>query len=171
MPASRCGAQTVLLKGVNDDPEIMKRLVHQLLLARVKPYYLYQADLTKGTNHFRTTVGTGLKIIKALQGHTSGMGVPHFVIDAPGGGGKIPLLPDDYVVHLDENGAVLRNYEGKTFHYPQPKSDHRRELPMIGVSPSLDASEEVYAACSDTYPDRDGYAAWGNSCGGDADDL
>jgi lysine 2,3-aminomutase len=76
------GAQTVLLKGVNDDPKVMKRLVHQLLLARVKPYYLYQADLTKGTNHFRTTVETGLNIIKSLQGHTSGMAVPHFVIDA-----------------------------------------------------------------------------------------
>ena len=114
------GAQTVLLKGVNDDPEIMKRLMHQLLLARVKPYYLYQADLTKGTNHFRTTVETGLKIIKALQGHTSGMAVPHFVIDAPGGGGKIPLLPADYLMHLDEDGAVLRNYENKTYHYPQP---------------------------------------------------
>ena len=84
------GAQTVLLKGVNDDPDIMKRLMHQLLLARIKPYYLYQADLTKGTNHFRTTVETGLNIIKSLQGHTSGMAVPHFVIDAPGGGGKIP---------------------------------------------------------------------------------
>src|SRR5439155_1389826 len=79
------GAQTVLLKGINDDPEIMKRLVHQLLLARVKPYYLYQADLTKGTNHFRTTVETGMSIIRALQGHTSGMAVPHFVIDAPRG--------------------------------------------------------------------------------------
>src|SRR5438445_633068 len=107
------GAQTVLLKGVNDDPEVMKRLVHQLLLARVKPYYLYQADLTKGTNHFRTTVETGLEIIKALQGHTSGMGVPHFVIDAPGGGGKIPLLPADYLVDLTPDEATLRNYEGK----------------------------------------------------------
>ena len=165
------GAQTVLLKGVNDDPEIMKRLVHQLLLARVKPYYLYQADLTKGTNHFRTTVETGLNIIKALQGHTSGMAVPHFVIDAPGGGGKIPLLPDNYVVHLDEDGAILRNYENKTFHYPQPKTDNRRELPMVGVGSSLDDSEKAYVACGDSYPDRDGYAAWGNSCGGDADDL
>lgn len=165
------GAQTVLLKGVNDDPETMKRLVHHLLLARVKPYYLYQADLTKGTNHFRTTVETGLTIIKALQGHTSGMAVPHFVIDAPGGGGKIPLLPDDYMVHLDEDGAILRNYEDKPFHYPQPKSDNRRKLPMIAVRSSLDGSEAAYAACSDSYPDRDGYAAWGNSCGGDADDL
>src|SRR2546422_10734295 len=84
------------------------------LLARVKPYYLYQADLTRGTNHLRTTVETGLEIIKALQGHTSGMGVPHFVIDAPGGGGKIPLLPSDYLVSLTPEQAILTNYEGKT---------------------------------------------------------
>jgi len=129
------GAQTVLLKGVNDDPEIMKRLVHKLLLARVKPYYLYQADLTKGTNHFRTTVETGLEIIRALQGHTSGMAVPHFVIDAPGGGGKIPMLPGDYLVHMDEEGVVLNNYERKTFRYPQPGNGHGRELPMAGAHP------------------------------------
>jgi lysine 2,3-aminomutase len=132
------GAQTVLLKGVNDHPEVMKRLVHQLLLARVKPYYLYQADLTKGTNHFRTTVETGMGIIRALQGHTSGMAVPHFVIDAPGGGGKIPILPQDYLVHLDEDGAVLRNYENKTFHYPQPDGGDRRDLPMVGARRSAD---------------------------------
>ena len=132
------GAQTVLLKGVNDDPEIMKQLMHQLLLARVKPYYLYQADLTKGTNHFRTTVETGLKIIQSLQGHTSGMAVPHFVIDAPGGGGKIPLLPNDYLLNLDENGAVLKNYENKTYHYPQPTSGNGRELPMVGAPASQD---------------------------------
>src|SRR5436309_1737737 len=126
------GAQTVLLKGVNDDPAVMLRLVHQLLLARVKPYYLYQADLTRGTNHLRTTVETGLEIIKALQGHTSGMGVPHFVIDAPGGGGKIPLLPSDYLVSLTPEQATLTNYEGKTYIYPQPPqpdgNGKRREL-------------------------------------------
>lgn len=145
------GAQTVLLKGVNDDPAIMKRLMQQLLLARVKPYYLYQADLTKGTNHFRTTVETGLSIIHELQGHTSGMAVPHFVIDAPGGGGKIPLLPPDYLLDLDEDGAVLKNYENKTYHYPQPDSitphpgplpegegnpGRLRELPMVGTPAS-----------------------------------
>jgi len=138
------GAQTVLLKGVNDDPAVMMQLVHQLLLARVKPYYLYQADLTRGTNHFRTSVETGLEIIKALQGHTSGMGVPHFVIDAPEGGGKIPLLPSDYLVHLTQEQATLRNYEGKIYTYPQPDAAEavtlrngngtgtRRELPMVG---------------------------------------
>lgn len=136
------GAQTVLLKGVNDDPEVMKRLMHQLLLARVKPYYLYQADLTKGTNHFRTSVEAGLEIIRALQGHTSGMAVPHFVIDAPGGGGKIPILPTDYLVHLDKHGAVLKNYENKTFHYPQPLNGTTRELPMVAAQPSLSACGE-----------------------------
>ena len=141
------GAQTVLLKGVNDDPAVMMQLVHQLLLARVKPYYLYQADLTRGTNHFRTSVETGLEIIKALQGHTTGMGVPHFVIDAPEGGGKIPLLPSDYLVHLTQEQATLRNYEGKIYTYPQPDAAEavtlrngngtgtRRELPMV-VGPS-----------------------------------
>jgi len=132
------GAQTVLLKGVNDDPEIMKRLMHQLLLARIKPYYLYMADLTKGTNHFRTTVETGLRIIQALQGHTSGMAVPHFVIDAPGGGGKIPLLPNEYLLDLDEKGAVLKNFENKTYHYPQPPTADKKELPMVSTSVSHD---------------------------------
>jgi len=132
------GAQTVLLKGVNDDPDIMKRLMHQLLLARIKPYYLYMADLTKGTNHFRTTVETGLKIVQALQGHTSGMAVPHFVIDAPGGGGKIPLLPNEYLLNLDEKGAVLKNFENKTYHYPQPSTTAKRELPMVSTSVSPD---------------------------------
>jgi lysine 2,3-aminomutase len=142
------GAQTVLLKGVNDDPATMMRLVHQLLLARVKPYYLYQADLTRGTNHFRTSVETGLEIIKALQGHTSGMAVPHFVIDAPEGGGKIPLLPSDYLLHLTQEKVILRNYEGKVYSYPQPETgqdtvaqtnghgDKCRELPMIDSSSS-----------------------------------
>ena len=142
------GAQTVLLKGVNDDPAVMKRLMHQLLLARVKPYYLYQADLTKGTNHFRTPIETGMNIIRELQGHTSGMAVPHYVIDAPGGGGKIPVLPPDYLVYLDEEGAELKNYEHKTFYYPQPAlaassprrgerwaERGRRELPMVGAHP------------------------------------
>jgi lysine 2,3-aminomutase len=137
----------------------------------VKPYYLYQADLTKGTNHFRTTVETGLTIIKALQGHTSGMAVPHFVIDAPGGGGKIPLLPDDYLVHRDEDGVVLKNYEDKTFHYPQPKAGSGRELPMVGARSAYEGAAQAFASCSDSYPDRDGYATWGNSCGGDTDDL
>jgi len=112
------GCQTVLLKGVNDDPEVMKELVHKLLLMRVRPYYLYQADLTRGTNHFRTRVEVGLRIIQALRGHTTGFACPQFVIDAPGGGGKIPLMPD-YVTTLNEREVVMRNFENKEYRYPQ----------------------------------------------------
>jgi lysine 2,3-aminomutase len=117
------GSQTVLLKGVNDDPEVMKQLMQKLLTCRVKPYYLYQADLTQGTNHFRTTVEEGLAVIKAIQGHTSGMAVPHYVIDAPGGGGKIPMLPADYLVDLNPREVVLKNYENRIFRYPQPEPE------------------------------------------------
>ncbi|HEX2324186.1 MAG TPA: KamA family radical SAM protein, partial [Chloroflexota bacterium] len=112
------GCQTVLLKGVNDDPAVMKELMQKLLTIRVRPYYIYQADLTKGTNYFRTRVEKGLEIIKGLRGHTSGLAVPHFVIDAPGGGGKIPLLPE-YVVEINDQEVVMRNYEGQLFRYPQ----------------------------------------------------
>ena len=112
------GCQTVLLKGVNDDPAVMKELMQKLLTIRVRPYYIYQADLTKGTNYFRTRVEKGLEIVKALRGHTSGLAVPHFVVDAPGGGGKIPLLPE-YVTEINDKEVVMRNYQGKTFRYPQ----------------------------------------------------
>ena len=113
------GNQTVLLKGVNDDIIIMKKLMQKLLTIRVKPYYLYQADLTKGTNHFRTKVKKGLEIIKGLRGFTSGMAVPHFIIDAPGGGGKIPLLPK-YFVGCKDNKVLLRNYKDNLYEYPEP---------------------------------------------------
>ncbi|MDD4983398.1 MAG: KamA family radical SAM protein [Candidatus ainarchaeum sp.] len=112
------GNQTVLLKGVNDDPAVMKELVQGLINMRVRPYYLYQADLVRGTNHFRTTVQKGLEIYKALRGHTSGLCVPNYVIDAPGGGGKIPLLPE-YVVSISKDKVVLKNYENKKFEYLQ----------------------------------------------------
>lgn len=112
------GNQSVLLKGVNDDPEVMKALVHRLLRIRVRPYYLFQMDLVKGTYHFRTRVETGVKIIEALIGHTSGLAVPRYVIDAPGGGGKVPIQPD-YVLGIQEDRVILRNYEGKLFYYPQ----------------------------------------------------
>jgi lysine 2,3-aminomutase len=122
------GCQTVLMKGINDDPEIIKELMHKLLMMRVRPYYLYQTDLTRGTNHFRARVEVGLQIIQALRGHTTGFAVPQFVIDAPGGGGKIPLMPE-YVQKLDEREVVLKNFEGKEYRYPQPNhryvSDHR----------------------------------------------
>ncbi|HEU5260546.1 MAG TPA: KamA family radical SAM protein [Gemmatimonadales bacterium] len=114
------GCQTVLLKGVNDDPEVMKLLMQKLLVARVRPYYIYMCDQVAGAEHFRTTVETGLEIIKALRGWTSGLAVPHFVIDAPGGGGKIPLLPE-YVESITDDAVVLRNYAGKRYTYKQPK--------------------------------------------------
>ena len=110
------GNQMVLMKGVNDDAAVVKELVQKLLKIRVRPYYMYMADETKGANHFRTSIETGIKIIEALRGHTSGLAIPHFVIDAPGGGGKIPLLPN-YVLHHDADKIVLRNYQNKIFSY------------------------------------------------------
>ena len=97
----------------------MKRLVHELLKMRVKPYYLYQCDPISGSAHFRTPVAKGLEIIEGLRGHTSGYAVPTFVIDAPGGGGKIPLQPN-YVVGREGDELILRNYEGAIFRYPDP---------------------------------------------------
>ncbi|HBE01277.1 MAG: lysine 2,3-aminomutase [Spirochaetes bacterium GWF1_41_5] len=111
------GSQTVLLKGINDHPAVMKSLYHALLRVRVRPYYLYQCDPIRGSGHFRTSVKTGLDIIENLRGHTSGLAVPQYVIDAPGGGGKIPLLPEYFQKKEDQN-IVLRNYEGKIFRYP-----------------------------------------------------
>ena len=111
------GSQTVLLKGINDQLPVMKQLLHGLLVRRVKPYYLYQCDPITGSAHFRTTVAQGLAIIEGLRGHTTGYAVPTYVIDAPGGGGKIPLLPE-YVVGHDGNDLLLRNFEGNTYRYP-----------------------------------------------------
>jgi lysine 2,3-aminomutase len=114
------GCQTVLLRGVNDDPQVMKELMQKLLKARVRPYYIYMADQVAGGEHFRTQVEKGLEIVKALRGWTSGLAVPHFVIDAPGGGGKVPLLPE-YVEEINEDEVIFRNYEGKRFVYKQPR--------------------------------------------------
>jgi len=113
------GNQMVLLKGVNDDPRLVKELNHKLLLMRVRPYYIYQCDLAKGISHFRTTIEAGRRIIRSLRGHTSGMAVPYFVVDAPGGGGKIPVNPD-YVVRHEGKRWVLRNFAGKEFTYYEP---------------------------------------------------
>lgn len=115
------GNQTVLMKGVNDSPAIIKELMQKLLRIRVKPYYLYMADETKGANHFRTSIRTGIEIMDALRGHTSGLAVPYFVIDAPGGGGKIPILPE-YVLHHDKDKIVLRNFKNEIFVYREKKS-------------------------------------------------
>ena len=111
------GSQTVLLSGVNDNVPTMTRLMQGLLKIRVKPYYLYQCDPIWGSAHFRTPVSRGLDIIRGLRGHTTGYAVPAYVIDAPGGGGKIPLLPE-YVTGREGDDLLLRNYEGKTFRYP-----------------------------------------------------
>jgi lysine 2,3-aminomutase len=112
------GNQSVLLAGVNDDPDTMRALIHKLLRCRVRPYYLYQCDLIHGSAHLRTSVSKGLEIIEALRGHTTGYAVPQYVIDAPGGGGKVPVSPG-YVVYHDKEKVVLRNYEGRIFEYPE----------------------------------------------------
>ena len=114
------GNQSVLLKGVNDDVSTMKSLVHKLLQCRVRPYYLYQCDLIEGSSHLRTSASKGIEIIEGLRGHTSGYAVPQFVIDAPGGGGKIPINPE-YVVEKNSKQLRIRNYEGKSFIYPEPQ--------------------------------------------------
>tara|TARA_Y100000588_G_scaffold379542_1_gene461881 strand:- start:976 stop:2163 length:1188 start_codon:yes stop_codon:yes gene_type:complete len=111
------GNQSVLLRGVNDDLEVMKSLVHRLLRMRVRPYYLYQCDLISGSSHLRSNISTGLDIIRGLRGHTTGYAVPQFVIDAPGGGGKVPINPD-YVEKISENEIIFKNFQGKTYRYP-----------------------------------------------------
>ncbi len=113
------GNQSVLLRGVNDEPAIMKSLVQKLLMCRVRPYYLYQCDLIKGSSHLRTSVQRGIEIIESLRGHTTGYAVPQFVIDAPGGGGKVPVNPE-YVLQLAPHRTLVRNYENRTFEYPEP---------------------------------------------------
>jgi len=113
------GCQTVLLKGVNDDPKVMMKLMHELLKARVRPYYLYMADQVAGGEHFRTTVQKGLEIMQALRGWTSGLAVPQFVIDSPGGGGKVPLLPE-YLESITDDEVIFKNYQGKRQVYKQP---------------------------------------------------
>jgi lysine 2,3-aminomutase len=113
------GNQMVLLKGVNDDPRTVMELNHRLLMMRIRPYYIYQCDLSKGISHFRTPIETGIRIVEALRGHTSGLAVPHYVVDAPQGGGKIPVSPE-YVVSRDGKRWTFRNYAGKTYTYEEP---------------------------------------------------
>lgn len=112
------GNQSVLLKGINDNSSVMKELLLKLVKARVRPYYLYQCDLSKGISHFRTTVETGVSIIQDLTGNISGYAVPKFVIDAPGGGGKIPINPG-YVISMDDSKVIMRNYKDDIYTYPQ----------------------------------------------------
>jgi len=118
------GNQAVLMKGVNDNADVMLDLMRKLLAMRVRPYYIYQADVTKGTNYFRTPVRVGLEIMDKLRGHTSGLAIPHFVIDAPGGGGKIPMLPQ-YVVGKNGNDIILRNYKYDIYSYPDVVEDEK----------------------------------------------
>ena len=114
------GSQTVLLKGVNDKPYIMRKLMHELLKIRVRPYYIYQCDPILGSAHFRTPVSVGINIIEKLRGHTTGYAVPTFVIDGPGGGGKIPINPN-YVISHEKGKYTLRNYAGKKYVYYDPE--------------------------------------------------
>lgn len=147
------GNQTVLLKDVNDCPAIMKKLMHELLMIRVKPYYLYQCDLTRGIAHFRTSVVKGIEIIENLRGHTTGMAVPTFTIDAPGGGGKIPVAPN-YLLSQSDRRVVLRNYEGVITTYTQPEDvfsncgrcevcKDKRYKPLDGVAKLL-SGDKLY---------------------------
>lgn len=155
------GNQSVLLSGVNDCPRIMKRLVHTLVQNRVRPYYLYQCDLSEGLSHFRTPVGKGIEIIESLIGHTSGFAVPTYVIDAPGGGGKIPVMPN-YLISWSTNKVVLRNYEGVITTYKEPdayesvfcdrnceqcklqlKLEDAQETKAVGIANLLSDSNEI----------------------------
>ncbi len=113
------GNQSVLLRGVNDSVEVQKALVHKLLMCRVRPYYLYQCDLINGSSHLRTSVAEGVAVIEGLRGHTTGYAIPQFVIDGPGGGGKIPINPN-YLIESVPGRVTLRNFEGNVFEYPDP---------------------------------------------------
>jgi lysine 2,3-aminomutase len=129
------GNQSVLLQGVNDDAEVMKALVHRLLRMRVRPYYLYQMDLITGGSHFKVDVRKGLEIIRALRGHTTGYAVPQYVIDAPGGGGKVPMNPE-YVETMGEDAVVFRNYEGRRFEYPLTSTPVQTEALTVSPAPA-----------------------------------
>jgi len=138
--------QSVLLAGVNDCPHVMRELLHKLLINRVRPYYIYQCDLSLGLEHFRTRISTGIEIIESLRGHTSGMAIPTYVVDTPGGGGKIPIMPS-YLISQSPEVVVVRNYEGEVFSYPQPSGYHgdchcdiclgKKKNPLTGVAGRL----------------------------------
>ncbi|GMQ59384.1 lysine 2,3-aminomutase [Vallitalea sediminicola] len=155
------GNQSVLLANVNDCPRIMKKLVHKLTANRVRPYYLYQCDLSEGLEHFRTSIGRGIEIMESLRGHTSGLAVPTYVIDAPGGGGKIPVMPN-YLMSWSTNKAILRNYEGVITTYEEPndyaqiacdlecrtchlqlKLDKKDNIKSIGIEKLLSDNSEI----------------------------
>ncbi|MFZ5597284.1 MAG: lysine 2,3-aminomutase [Bacillota bacterium] len=126
--------QSVLLKGINDRADVMKKLVQKLLKIRVRPYYLYQCDLSEGIGHFRTPVSAGIEIMENLRGHTSGLAVPTFVVDAPGGGGKIPLMPN-YLLSQGQGKTVLRNFEGNIYVYTEPDAGEvKKPSTRVGIA-------------------------------------
>ncbi|HEX9691900.1 MAG TPA: KamA family radical SAM protein [Gemmatimonadales bacterium] len=153
------GCQTVLLKGVNDDVDVMKELMQRLLVARVRPYYIYMCDNVAGVEHFKTTVEKGLEIIQGLRGWTSGLAVPHFVIDAPGGGGKIPLLPE-YVEEVTETEVVLRNYRGERYVWTQPREEAfvgaRNRDPEYDFLGMLDGASAPFLGARNAQPNGNG---------------
>src|SRR5947208_1326623 len=126
------GNQSVLLKHVNDDVTVMKALVQKLLMCRVKPYYIYQCDLISGSAHLRASVRKGLEIMEGLRGHTTGYAVPQFVIDAPGGGGKVPINPE-YVLGRNSDRVVIRNFEGKILEYPESADGTPLSKPPVAI--------------------------------------
>src|SRR5437867_8477479 len=132
------GNQSVLLRHVNDDVTVMRALSHKLLMCRVKPYYIYQCDLISGSAHLRASVRKGLEIMEALRGHTSGYAVPQYVIDAPGGGGKVPVNPD-YVLSRNADRVVIRNFEGKVFEYPEAADG----APIVSAPTEIEEPELV----------------------------
>jgi lysine 2,3-aminomutase len=145
------GNQSVLLAGVNDNVHIQRQLVQDLVRIRVRPYYLYQCDLVEGAGHFRTPVAKGIEIMEGLRGHTSGYAVPQFIVDAPGGGGKIPLMPN-YLLSMSDHKILLRNYEGYITTYEEPtdylpsdaaqyKGLKRPEPGQTGLTGLLDGEE------------------------------
>ena len=142
------GNQSVLLADVNDCPRVMKELVHKLVMNRVRPYYLYQCDLSEGLSHFRTPVGKGIEIMESLIGHTSGFSVPTYVVDAPGGGGKIPLMPN-YIISWSTNKVILRNYEGVITSYQEPDKYEQtlcdRDCKNCNLELKLNEGEEMDA--------------------------
>ena len=126
------GNQSVLLRGVNDDAAVMKSLVRRLLQMRVRPYYLYQMDLITGGSHFKVDVRKGIEIIRSLRGHTTGYGIPQYVIDAPGGGGKVPINPD-YIEKITDDEVVFKNYEGRVYRYPLKSEPMRVKIPNYEI--------------------------------------
>ena len=145
------GAQTVLLAGVNDSVEVMKELVHKLVMNRVRPYYLYQCDLVHGAGHFRTTVSKGIEIIEGLRGHTSGYAIPTYVVDAPGGGGKIPVMPQ-YLISQAPGKVVLRNFEGfiTTYDEPNDYTGHTAARPERARPAQSGAGDGIYGLLAGT---------------------